>query len=559
MKLKDYLDRKLVNSKVELFQLGEASLSPAHLQWLRDPHISKFFEFRFNEHPEETLLQFVRDCEASPNKLLLGIRRVDTGQYIGNIKLSWEPHHGVGDISLMIGEIASWGRGYATHAISLVCEIGFACVGLRKIVAGAYASNVGSVRAFERNGFQMEATLADHVVQDGNIDSVCLMRLFQSEYMAKRTPAGKASNVLEASEKEWSAWVAAALEKSELNAVFRHTQPQAWAQVWQSLTYQPVNYQASSIDYQQQYYRGAGWAMQDLSMVMLHDGRPCGIWPITLGRNNGKTTVSTAGAALMPPLLMQSLGAKSVKTIYTKALHFLQALCEQLQIPMPTMQWPADPQTAAAGLSEWQQQLLRHGVLSIDRHELFVDLGPTMAEIRNTFRKSYKSLINKGLALFDNQVLEGKQLSPAIWSEFKNLHLEVAGRKTRCDTTWDQQYEMVQTGVAFLVTVRDRDSGRLVGAGFFQHTRDEGQYAVAAYDRNLFDQPIGHAVQQLAIEKMKAMGLKWYKIGERRYLQEMPPPTSKEIAIGEFKHGFASHVFMRQEYKWPVREMRGTN
>lgn len=551
MKLTDYLDRKLVNDKVELFQLGESSLSLQHLQWLRDPHISKFLESRFTEYSEETLLQFVRDCETSPNKLLLGIRRSDNSQYIGNIKLHWDSHHGVGDIGLMIGDISSWGQGYATSAISLVCELGFGGVGLRKIVAGAYASNVGSLRAFQRNGFQIEATLADHVIQDGNLDSVCMMRLFHSEYVV----TSKVDDSPEVLMYEWSGWITAALAKSELRVVFRFTKQDAWEQVWQSLTYQPVNYQASTLDYQQIYFTGAGWAMQDFSMVISHDGKPCGIWPLTLGRYKAKTTISTAGAALMPPLLMASLGAKSVKNIYTKALHFLQELCIQLQIPMPTLQCPADALTASNGLTEWQQQLLRHGVLSIDRHELFVDLSLTMAEIRNTFRKSYKSLINKGLTLFNNEVLDARQLSRSSWEEFKNLHFEVAGRKTRGEASWDKQYEMVLGGAAFLVTARDRASGRLVGAGFFQHTRDEGQYAVAAYDRNLFDQPIGHAVQQLAIERMRALGLKWYKIGERRYPQEMPPATSKEIAIGEFKHGFASHVFTRQEYKWPVREL----
>jgi FemAB family protein len=178
-----------------------------------------------------------------------------------------------------------------------------------------------------------------------------------------------------------------------------------------------------------------------------------------------------------------------------------------------------------------------------------------MAAIRNTFRKSFKSLINKGLTLFDNEVLDARQLSRSIWEEFKNLHLEVAGRKTRNEASWDKQYEMVLSGSAFLVTARDRASGRMIGAGFFQYTRDEGQYAVAAYDRNLFDQPIGHALQQLAIERMRALGLKWYKIGERRFTHELPSATRKEIAISEFKHGFASHVFMRLEYKWPVHAL----
>lgn len=83
----------------------------------------------------------------------------------------------------------------------------------------------------------------------------------------------------------------------------------------------------------------------------------------------------------------------------------------------------------------------------------------------------------------------------------------------------------------------------MVGGGFFQVTRDEGVYAVAAYDRALFDKPLGHAVQYRAVEEMKNRGIRWYKIGARPYPGDQPPPSAKELRIAEFKQGFASHIF----------------
>ena len=68
-------------------------------------------------------------------------------------------------------------------------------------------------------------------------------------------------------------------------------------------------------------------------------------------------------------------------------------------------------------------------------------------------------------------------------------------------------------------------------------------HAVAAYDRTLFDKPLGHVVQYRAIEEMKKRNISWYKIGVRPYGSDNPKPTEKEISIGEFKAGFSSHCF----------------
>jgi hypothetical protein len=45
--------------------------------------------------------------------------------------------------------------------------------------------------------------------------------------------------------------------------------------------------------------------------------------------------------------------------------------------------------------------------------------------------------------------------------------------------------------------------------------------------------------------EMKKRGLRWHKIGLRPYSSEVPSPTEKELSIGEFKQGFATHLFPR--------------
>ena len=120
------------------------------------------------------------------------------------------------------------------------------------------------------------------------------------------------------------------------------------------------------------------------------------------------------------------------------------------------------------------------------------------------------------------------------------LHLEVAGRETRSIETWKIQKDQIRKKEAFLVTVRDQK--KLIGAGFFNYSRDMGIYSVGAYKRDMFDKPIGHAVQMAAIQKLKNLGCKIYYLGLMANKFNREEISKKELSISYFKEGFASYV-----------------
>lgn len=352
--------------------------------------------------------------------------------------------------------------------------------------------------------------------------------------------------------------VAAALATSQLDACLRSADPAAWDAVWQALPYQGVASAVPMLDYQHAYFRGAGWQLQDISLVLRNDGKPCGLWPLSLGGpvdgDAHGPRLSSAGAAVLAPSFVDGLSPRTVKKLCVRALAFVQSLCAQLALPRPQIEQAANPDAGSASLSEWHQQLMAQGALPAVRHDLYADLQPDLSDIRASFRKSFRPLINVGLRNWSVFVMDHDHAVEPVWAEFKQLHLSVAGRSTRSDDSWALQWAMVVAGRAFLVGLRDPADQHLVGAGFFQCTRDEGLYAVGAYDRTLFDKPLGHVVQQRAIETMKARGLRWYRIGECHYRQDAPPPTAKMVAISAFKQGFASHHFQRVEFSLPRGE-----
>jgi FemAB family protein len=183
-----------------------------------------------------------------------------------------------------------------------------------------------------------------------------------------------------------------------------------------------------------------------------------------------------------------------------------------------------------------------YGAKSFLEHELFIDLSLPIIEIKSKIRKSFKSLITSGQKLWKVEVMESENIK--IWEEFKKLHIKVAGRKTRSDKTWEIHYKDICENKSFLIYLLDNNN-EMVGGGLFQYTKDEALYAVAAYDRNQFDKPMGHVIQFRAIEELKKRTASWYKLGGRPFLNGQANPTEKEIKIAEFKHGFSTHLFSR--------------
>lgn len=313
---------------------------------------------------------------------------------------------------------------------------------------------------------------------------------------------------------------------------------QQWNSVLEDVDYQPVEYQYSTIKYELAYQTGRGCQWIDLSCILLLDRCPVALWPLTVFSLDNRFDVSSQGRPLLPPLFIKSLPETSRRKITKKCLAFLNRLVTDYEI---TYLKSSEPFTRKAQLSDWHLLMMNMGAQCAVQHELIVDLTRTVPQIKAGFRESYKSLISAGARYWCVNVL-GSSIEQSTWAEFQDLHRKVAGRSTRSSESWNIQYEMLIKEEAFLVTLLDNVS-RLVGAGFFMHTRSEGKYAVAAYDRSLFDKPLGHVVQYAAIEELKRVGCQYYRIGRRPYFGGNTGITQKELAIAHFKEGFATGVY----------------
>ncbi len=177
-----YLDRTSLwtNDSVELFILQPDDVNSSYVSWLNNPVVNCYLESRFAIHTMESTRAFVEQCLIDPATLLFGIKYPELGyKHVGNIKISSiDQHHKRGEIGILIGETAVWGKGIASQSISTLIEIAQKELGLRKLTAGCYASNLGSQKSFLKAGFHIECERKDHVLLNGEPENILLMAYF---------------------------------------------------------------------------------------------------------------------------------------------------------------------------------------------------------------------------------------------------------------------------------------------------------------------------------------------------------------------------------------------
>ena len=140
-------------------------------------------------------------------------------------------------------------------------------------------------------------------------------------------------------------------------------------------------------------------------------------------------------------------------------------------------------------------------------------------------------------------VVVEKTITDDIWQNFKRIHFEASGNRiTRDSKTWDFQQQLIMQNRAFMSIISDKNTGKMVGCGYFQYSLQSAIYSSGAYDRTLFSKPLGHLVQWNAIKHMQKINLKNYYIGRYFTSSDECAPTKKEIDISHFLKGFTNEI-----------------
>jgi RimJ/RimL family protein N-acetyltransferase len=164
----------------------DAADAPVCAVWFNDEALTGHMNKGAFPNTLALQVEHLEKMQRSRNDVQLGIVLADTGRLVGTIgihKIDWNHRHG--DISIVIGDTSLQGKGIATEAIGLMTAHAFEKLNLHKVTAGMWATNAGSRRAFEKNGFVLEGTLRESFWQgDRWVDEIRL-GLLRSESETK--------------------------------------------------------------------------------------------------------------------------------------------------------------------------------------------------------------------------------------------------------------------------------------------------------------------------------------------------------------------------------------
>lgn len=329
---------------------------------------------------------------------------------------------------------------------------------------------------------------------------------------------------------------------SGLNAEFRKDSDISWTKIVKEVLNVPFFYMEHYVDYQTVLFNYLSESSKDISLILFHDNKPCGVWPLVVDMSEKEPLKSINiqyGGIVIPPLFIDNFPKKSQRKVIKSCIEFLNNLLAMSNRKC----WRTSEVSLDGDLSQWYQIALESGC-TLDKvsYEMHLDLSMSIDDIRKHIRKSYRPLISSGQKKWITLVMD--RYDEEIWNKFRALHKKVSGRITRSIDTWNIQHQAIKDGSAFLVYILN-DEGLMVAGGYFDMSNFQCHYSVASYDKDLSDQPLGHLVQYEAILTMKGKGIEMYYIGDRFYQENLPFVTNKQVDISHFKQGFSSKIFPR--------------
>ena len=168
--------------------------NPCYIEWLRDVDVVKYIG------REEYLLpvqfdqvnDYVRGLWNDSTCAFFALYRKDQDSFIGTAKVAFGGEAGlrarIADLGIMIGDKASWGKGFAGDAIMAMSQYAFDVLGARKLSAGAVDGNIAVIRAFRKAGFVEEGRLRQKVFVGGDYRDHVLLGCFPDELRRPKTP-----------------------------------------------------------------------------------------------------------------------------------------------------------------------------------------------------------------------------------------------------------------------------------------------------------------------------------------------------------------------------------
>ena len=176
----------LSGPRVYLRALGELDAQGAYADWFNDEEVCRGNSHHVFPYTAESALEYIRAVRARRDCLVLAVVLRDGDRHIGNISLqSIDPISRSAEFAIVMGDKATWGKGYGEEAGALIVAHGFRTLNLHRIYCGTFESNQGMRKLAERLGMREEGRRRDAAFKDGEFVDVIEYGVLNSEFDAR--------------------------------------------------------------------------------------------------------------------------------------------------------------------------------------------------------------------------------------------------------------------------------------------------------------------------------------------------------------------------------------
>lgn len=167
-----------LENNLKLKIMTKENITKRYIDWMNDYEVTKFTEQRFEKHTKESIERFIVEKYESNTDELHGIFLNNI--HIGNVLISSIDNNNLScNLSYLIGDKILWGQGIGRYVISEALKTIFNKLKLRKVSAGCYENNHGSIKILEKNNFLKEGIRKNQVNFEGKRIDVFIFGLFK--------------------------------------------------------------------------------------------------------------------------------------------------------------------------------------------------------------------------------------------------------------------------------------------------------------------------------------------------------------------------------------------
>lgn len=232
------------------------------------------------------------------------------------------------------------------------------------------------------------------------------------------------------------------------------------------------------------YYKSYCDFIEDLSFIVKKDDKYIALAIVFLEKIGNNLSISASGGYIPSPLYIDE---KSQKIVF-KHINFLAQIknIKQIKFYMDSSLFIEN------NFMQKFNILKKYDYFETNNLNLYIDLTLDEKVLWTNLNKSYKSLINKYTKNTENQffIMTKENYSWEIFLEFYKLHCNIAGDRARKISLFEEQFKLLQNGLATLFYIKNEEV--FLSFSLFFHYDKSVTYATSVSKKEERQEPYSH-------------------------------------------------------------------